>query len=346
MPAQRLVHAAAADERREHVGVLAEVDVVAHALGARNAARRRARWRGSSRTSSRSPRSGRSSRGPRRRWWRPGSAACRCRRRRSCRPRRWSSRPRPRLPAASKPRARPFSQSMTAFVPSVSTRSPTVGQPSELNGADALAEHDRVAARHVVVVERARQVGARARRARAPGGASRERASSERRGRCARGGRPVAEQVLLREQVEVDVVVDGGAEVAAVRAVLEDDRHLVALASRSRPGRLIRIRTRSRRPSPSLSSSVSTKTTSSTACAKSNCGWVWPFSTLSHGGGAGSAAAAGPAVMANTPTRATVSTQRLRSRDSTALLLSGRQLPAARSRHAGAYPGQGKRNVG
>jgi hypothetical protein len=37
-----------------------------------------------------------------------------------------------RLPAASKPRARPFSQSITALVPSVSTRSPMVGQPSEL----------------------------------------------------------------------------------------------------------------------------------------------------------------------------------------------------------------------
>ena len=36
------------------------------------------------------------------------------------------------LPSSSKPRARPFSQSITAFVPSVSTRSPTVGQPSEL----------------------------------------------------------------------------------------------------------------------------------------------------------------------------------------------------------------------
>jgi hypothetical protein len=36
------------------------------------------------------------------------------------------------LPAASEPRARPFSQSITALVPSVSTRSPTVGQPSEL----------------------------------------------------------------------------------------------------------------------------------------------------------------------------------------------------------------------
>ena len=35
-------------------------------------------------------------------------------------------------PAASKPRALPFSQSITALVPSVSTRSPTVGQPSEL----------------------------------------------------------------------------------------------------------------------------------------------------------------------------------------------------------------------
>ena len=37
------------------------------------------------------------------------------------------------LPAASKPRARPLSQSITALVPSVSTSIADVGQPSELN---------------------------------------------------------------------------------------------------------------------------------------------------------------------------------------------------------------------
>jgi hypothetical protein len=36
-------------------------------------------------------------------------------------------------PVSVQPRARPFSQSMTAFVPSVSARAPTSGQPSELN---------------------------------------------------------------------------------------------------------------------------------------------------------------------------------------------------------------------
>jgi hypothetical protein len=36
-------------------------------------------------------------------------------------------------PASSKPRARPFSQSITALVPSVSARPPTSGHPSELN---------------------------------------------------------------------------------------------------------------------------------------------------------------------------------------------------------------------
>ena len=40
---------------------------------------------------------------------------------------------RPRLPASSKPRARPLSQSITALVPSVSHGPPTSGQPSELN---------------------------------------------------------------------------------------------------------------------------------------------------------------------------------------------------------------------
>jgi hypothetical protein len=36
-------------------------------------------------------------------------------------------------PASLKPGARPFSQSITALVPSVSTRAPTSGHPSELN---------------------------------------------------------------------------------------------------------------------------------------------------------------------------------------------------------------------
>ncbi len=35
-------------------------------------------------------------------------------------------------PASSQARARPFNQSITALVPSVSTRAPTSGQPSEL----------------------------------------------------------------------------------------------------------------------------------------------------------------------------------------------------------------------
>jgi hypothetical protein len=35
-------------------------------------------------------------------------------------------------PASFHPRARPFSQSITALVPSVSTGPPTSGQPSEL----------------------------------------------------------------------------------------------------------------------------------------------------------------------------------------------------------------------
>ena len=64
-------------------------------------------------------------------------------------------------PFASYPFARPLSQSMTALVPSVSAWSPLVGQPSRVAGADALAEHHRVAAGHVVVVQRAGQVGLR-----------------------------------------------------------------------------------------------------------------------------------------------------------------------------------------
>ena len=37
------------------------------------------------------------------------------------------------LPASSKPRARPLSQSIAALVPSVSASAPTSGQPCELN---------------------------------------------------------------------------------------------------------------------------------------------------------------------------------------------------------------------
>ena len=88
-----------------------------------------------------------------------------------------------------------------------------VGAAGRVERADALSQHDGVAARDVVVVERAGQVGG------LPAlGAGAEAGAA--------GG------VLLRHPVDVDRVVDRRAEVAAVRAVLEDDRDLVAVLLR------------------------------------------------------------------------------------------------------------------
>ena len=99
-----------------------------------------------------------------------------------------------------------------------------------VEGADALAEHHGVAARHVVVVERAAgQVRASLEtRAGARPGGCRLRALRAGGARAARGSGAVVEEVLLREHVEVDGVVGGVAEVAPIRAVLEDHRNVVA----------------------------------------------------------------------------------------------------------------------
>ena len=90
--------------------------------------------------------------------------------------------------------------------------------------ADALAQHDRVAARDVVVVERAGQVRGRSGgRAHVRGVAAVGAAGAE---------HALAGAGLLRHPVDVDRVVDRRPEVAAVRAVLEHDRNLVAVLLR------------------------------------------------------------------------------------------------------------------
>jgi hypothetical protein len=102
-----------------------------------------------------------------------------------------------------------------------------------VEGADALAEHDGIAARHVVVVERAARkveprqhprAGARpcerglCADAPGPGGAGGSRGP----------GAALAEERLLGQPVEVHGVVLGRPQVTPVGAVLEYDRHLVA----------------------------------------------------------------------------------------------------------------------
>ena len=104
----------------------------------------------------------------------------------------------------------------------VADRRATVG----VEGADALPEHDRVAARHVVVVERAvGEVGARVQPC---AGSPRVGLAPQPRLARARGLSAVLAQELLRQEVEVHRMVDGVAEIAPVGAVFEHHRHLVA----------------------------------------------------------------------------------------------------------------------